>query len=71
VLEVRTAPSPNARLEQTTLIGTATLGDGSTRIPLRAAPPARYLLVWITTLSGTKDHHRSQLTELRVEQRAT
>ncbi|MGB6225361.1 MAG: protein kinase family protein [Pseudonocardiaceae bacterium] len=71
VLEVRTAPSPNARLEQTTLIGTATLGNGSTRIPLRAAPPARYLLVWITTLSGTKDHHRSQLTELRVEQRAT
>ena len=71
VLEIRTATLPNARLEQTTLIGTATLGSGSTRIPLRAEPPTRYLLVWITTLSGTKDHHQSQLTELDVQQRAT
>ncbi|MFN2477937.1 MAG: hypothetical protein ABR615_02030 [Pseudonocardiaceae bacterium] len=71
VLEIRTATSPNARLEQTALIGTATLGAGSTRIPLRAGPPTRYLLVWITTLSGTKDHHQSQLTELDVQQRAT
>lgn len=71
VLEIRTATSPNARLEQTTLIGSATLGAGGTRIPLRAGPPTRYLLVWITTLSGTKDHHQSQLTELGVQQRAT
>jgi hypothetical protein len=71
VVEIRTATSPNARLEQTTLIGTATLGAGSTRIPLRTGPPTRYLLVWITTLSGTKDHHQSQLTELGVAQRAT
>jgi len=71
VLEIRTATSPNARLEQTTLIGTATLGSGSTRIPLRTGPPTRYLLVWITTLSGTTDHHQSQLTELGVQQRAT
>jgi putative peptidoglycan lipid II flippase len=71
VLEIRTATSPNVRLEQTTLIGSATLGAGSTRIPLRAGPPTRYLLVWITTLSGTKDHHQSQLTELDVQQRAT
>jgi hypothetical protein len=71
VLEIRTATSPNARLEQTTLVGTATLRAGSTQIPLRAGPPTRYLLVWITTLSGTKDHHQSQLTELNVQQRAT
>lgn len=71
VLEIRAATSPNAPLEQTTLIGSATLGAGTTRIPLQAAPPTRYLLVWITTLSGTKDHHQSQLTELNVQQRAT
>jgi hypothetical protein len=71
VLEIRTATTPNARLEQTTLIGAATLGADSTRIPVRAGPPTRYLLVWITTLSGTKDHHQSQLTELGVQQRAT
>jgi hypothetical protein len=71
VLEIRTATSPTARLEQTTLVGTATLRAGSTQIPVRAGPPTRYLLVWITTLSGTKDHHQSQLTELGVQQRAT
>jgi len=71
VLEIRTATSPTARLEQTTLVGTATLGAGSTRIPLRGGPPTRYLLVWITTLSGMKDHHQSQLIELDIQQRTT
>jgi hypothetical protein len=70
VLEIRTAASPNARLEQTTLVGTATLGGGSTRIPLRAGPATRYLLLWITGLGGKKDHHQSQLTDLRIQQRA-
>ncbi|MFY9806592.1 MAG: protein kinase family protein [Pseudonocardiaceae bacterium] len=71
VLEIRTAMSPSARLEQTTLVGTTTLGAGSTRIALQAGPSTRYLLLWITMLSGPKDHHRSQLTDLRIQQRAT
>jgi hypothetical protein len=71
VLEIRTAPSPNARLEQTTLIGTATLTSGSNQIPLRAGPPARYLLIWITGLGGEVGHHQSKLSDLQIQQRAT
>ncbi|HKS50459.1 MAG TPA: hypothetical protein VJS67_01165, partial [Pseudonocardiaceae bacterium] len=70
VLEVRTATSPNPRLEQTTLIGSATLRSGSNQIPLRAGPPSRYLLVWITGLSGEQGHHQSKLSDLQI-QRAT
>ncbi|MDQ3760656.1 MAG: protein kinase family protein [Actinomycetota bacterium] len=70
VLEIRTAPSPNAPLDQTTLVGTATLSRGSNRIPLRVGPPTRYLLVWITGLGGKKNSHQSKLSEVGVQQRA-
>ncbi|MGH3751117.1 MAG: protein kinase family protein [Pseudonocardiaceae bacterium] len=71
VVEIRTAASPNASLTQTTLVGKATLGRGSTRIPLRAGPPTRYLLVWITSLGGGKDRNQSKLSEVGVQRRAT
>jgi putative peptidoglycan lipid II flippase len=71
VVEIRTAPSPGADLDQTTLVGTATLTAGRTEIPLRAAPATRYLLVWITKLSGSKNRYQSKLSEIEVQQRAT
>ncbi|HEX6402653.1 MAG TPA: protein kinase family protein [Pseudonocardiaceae bacterium] len=71
VLEIRTAMSANARLDQTTLVGTATLKSGSNLIPLRAGTPARYLLVWITGLGGGEGHHQSKLSDLQIQQRAT
>jgi serine/threonine protein kinase len=71
VLEIRTATSPNPRLENTTLVGTATLSAGSTQIPLRAGTLTRYLLVWITQLGGEKDHYQSMISELGIQQRAT
>ncbi|HEX2264574.1 MAG TPA: hypothetical protein VHH52_12590, partial [Pseudonocardiaceae bacterium] len=71
VLEIRTASSPKAELAETTLVGTATLGRGSTLIPLRAGPPTRYLLVWITGLAGGGDRNQSKLSEVGVETRAT
>jgi putative peptidoglycan lipid II flippase len=71
VLEIRTAMSVNARLDQTTLVGTTTLKSGSNQIPLRAGSPARYLLVWITGLSGGEGHHQSKLSDLQIQQRAT
>jgi putative peptidoglycan lipid II flippase len=70
-LEIRTANSPNARLEQTTLIGTATLKAGTNQIPLRAGQPERYLLIWITSLGGEVGHHQSKLSDLQIQQRAT
>ena len=71
VLEIRTATSAYPQLEDTTLVGTATLHTGSTQIPLRAGPPTRYLLVWITRLSGPAGHHHSKINDLRIQQRAT
>lgn len=71
VLELRTATSPHARTDQTTLVGTAPLGAGPTQIPLRAAPPTRYLLLWITHLAGGEDHHQSKLSKVEVQSRAT
>jgi hypothetical protein len=69
ILEIRTATSPNARLDQTTLIGTATLKSGTNQIPLRAGPPTRYLLIWITGLSGKAGNHQSKLSDLQIQQR--
>ncbi len=71
VLEIRTATSPKAALGETTLVGTATLGRGSTQIPLRAGPPTRYLLVWIIGLAGGGDRNQSKLSEVGVQTRAT
>ncbi len=71
VVEIRTAPSPTASLPETTLVGKATLGRGSTQIPLRTGPATRYLLVWITVLGGGGDRNQSKLSEVGVQRRAT
>jgi hypothetical protein len=70
-LEIRTATSPYPQLEDTTLVGTATVRAGSTQIPLRAGPPTQYLLVWITRLSGPAGRHQSKINDLRIQQRVT
>jgi hypothetical protein len=71
VIEVRSAPSPDAPLAQTTVLGSATLAEGNTQVPLRPGPPTRYLLLWITGLSGGGDHNQSELSEVGVQRRAT
>ncbi|MGH4008571.1 MAG: protein kinase family protein [Pseudonocardiaceae bacterium] len=71
VLEIRTAASLRPELDETTLVGTATLDRGSTQIPLRSVPPTRYLLVWITELAGGGDRNQSKLSEVAVQTRAT
>ncbi len=71
IVEIRTASSPNARLDQTTLVGTATLTSGSNQISLSGAPSARYLLVWITGLGGKQGRHQSKLSDLQIQQWAT
>lgn len=64
VVEVRAAPSPDADLDETRLLGTGTLADGRTVVNLQAGPPTRYLLVWITTLSEVEGGNQSELTEV-------
>ena len=65
-LEVRAAPGPDAELEETQVIGVATLADGRTDIPLGPAPPVKYLLLWIVELGGDGEENVSGLAELSV-----
>ncbi|MGH3934778.1 MAG: protein kinase family protein [Pseudonocardiaceae bacterium] len=71
VVEIRTAASAKTALDKTTLVGTATLGRGSTEIPLQAGPPTRHLLVWITGLAGGGERNQSKLSEVGVQIRET
>lgn len=64
VVEVRSAPSNDPDLDETTMLGTATLGTGRTEVGLQAAPPTRYLLVWITTLAEVEGGNQSELSEV-------
>jgi hypothetical protein len=50
VVEIRTAPSANPTLEETKVIGEATLQSGKTEIRLNSAEPTQFLCVWVTKL---------------------
>jgi hypothetical protein len=62
VVQIRTSPSPNPTLEETKIIGEATLQGGKTEIQLASAEPTQYILVWITQLG---DGNRSAIGELQ------
>jgi hypothetical protein len=64
VVEVRAAPSDDADLDQTQLIGEGTLEDGATTIALQSDEPVTHVLVWITKLSGGGSENSSQINEL-------
>ena len=61
VVQIRTSPSANPTLEETKVIGEATLQGGKTEIKLTSAEPTQYLLVWVTKLG---DGNRSAIGEL-------
>nr|WP_280255586.1 lipid II flippase MurJ [Nocardia wallacei] len=67
VVEVRTSPTATPTLDQTQLIGQATLADGATEIPLRADQPARYVLVWITSLANSGGQFQTSIADIRFE----
>ncbi|UGT45929.1 murein biosynthesis integral membrane protein MurJ [Nocardia yamanashiensis] len=66
-VEIRTAPTASPTLDQTQLIGAATLGNGVTEIAVQADQPARYVLVWITALGQNGGQYQSNISELRFE----
>ncbi|WP_245663431.1 murein biosynthesis integral membrane protein MurJ [Nocardia inohanensis] len=66
-VEIRTAPTASPTLDQTQLIGAATLGNGVTEIAVQADQPARYVLVWITALGQNGGQYQSTISELRFE----
>jgi hypothetical protein len=61
VVEIRTAPSPTPELDETKVIASGELQDGSTEIRLPNAEPTQYLVVWITKLG---EGNQSSLGEL-------
>lgn len=63
-VEIRTAPAPNTSLDQTRVIGTATLKDGVTEIPLESEGATKNVLVWITDLSTTSGKNQSGIAEV-------
>ncbi|MFD6894202.1 murein biosynthesis integral membrane protein MurJ [Rhodococcus sp. NPDC060086] len=64
VLEVRSAPSAQSSLDQTQVIGSATLGSGETEIPVEADGGTSHVLLWITDLSTSGGSHKSAISEV-------
>ena len=63
VVQLRSA-APGVSLGHTTLLATATLHAGATRIALPAHAARRYLLVWIVRLDDMGDGFQSQIAEI-------
>ncbi|MHC6211738.1 hypothetical protein [Rhodococcus sp. AH-ZY2] len=63
-VEIRTAPAGGGPLHLSQVVGTATLDEGITRIPVAAtAAPMSEVLVWITRLGPAGDRFRTSLSE--------
>jgi putative peptidoglycan lipid II flippase len=67
VVEVRTSPTASPTLDQTQLVGQATLGNGNTEIPVHSERPVNYVLIWITALAHTGNQYQSQIADIRYE----
>ncbi len=63
-VEIRTSPTASPTLDQTQVIGTATLGQGVTQIPVETDQPVRYVLVWITGLSKSGSQNQSAIADM-------
>jgi hypothetical protein len=67
VVEIRSAPSVGASLSGTQLLATATLGSGTTAIPIPPGPPSTGVLVWITRLAGKDGGYQSTIDEVTYQ----
>ena len=68
VVEVRSATSPTATLEQTTSLGSGTVTDGTATITLTNAPKSKYLVVFVTQMTPTTDRQfQSKINEITVQ----
>lgn len=63
-VEIRTSPTASPTLDQTQVIGTATLGQGVTQIPVDSDQPVRYVLVWITGLGKSGNQNQSVIADM-------
>lgn len=63
-VEIRAAPSAEVSLDQTQVIGKATLSGGRTEIQIKTDQPSQHILVWITALSSANGTNATELAEL-------
>jgi len=63
-VEIRSAPSSDAKLGDTVLLTRATLDDGDTAVPLTNSQPVQYVLLWITHLGGGGSDNSTEIREL-------
>lgn len=66
VVEIRSASSASPTLDETQVIGQATLGNGRTDIAVTPDGPTEYLLVWITDLSTQGGRNQSSIADITV-----
>lgn len=68
VIEVRSATSPTATLDQTKVLGSGTVANGTVTIPLSGAPQSKYLLLFVTKMSPTSDNQfQSKINEVTIQ----
>jgi hypothetical protein len=63
-IEIRSAPSSDAKLTDTVLLSRATLDDGDTAVPLTNSQPVQYVLLWITHPGGGGSDNSTEIREV-------
>jgi putative peptidoglycan lipid II flippase len=66
VVEIRSATSSSPTLDQTQVIGSATLTNGLNDISVRPDGPVDHVLFWITDLSTAGGNNRSTIADIGV-----
>jgi hypothetical protein len=64
-VEIRTAASDLPQLQQTLVVGSGTLAQGDTTIPVKMTTPGQRIVVWITAMSPSGKLWSSQLSEVK------
>ncbi len=65
VIQVRSAQTADAALDDTAVISQGTLGDGDTQIPLAGSQPVTHVLLWVTKLGGGGSDNVTQINEVQ------
>ena len=65
VIQVRSAQSADAALDDTTVMTQGTLNDGGTQISLAGSQPVTHVLLWITKLGESDGNNVTQLNEVQ------
>ncbi len=65
VIQVRSAPSADGALDDTTTLAEGTLADGSTQISLAGSQPVNHVLLWITKLGNRDGDNVTQINEVQ------